>query len=265
MTVNESKNKSESSNSILVVENLKKTYGTGDEALKGVSFEVGGGEFVSIVGPSGAGKSTLIRCINRLVEPDSGKVLLEGTDIIKLGKGELTKTRRDIGMIFQEFNLVERLSVMENVLSGRLGYTSTLNSFLRRFSDDDISFALETLKRVGLREFADNRADELSGGQRQRVGIARAVVQRPRIILVDEPTSSLDPEISRNVMDLIEEVSVEDDMPVLINLHDVDLAKEYGERVIGLRDGEKIFDDLPEEFDEQAMNRLYRGASDEEF
>ncbi|MBS3766032.1 phosphonate ABC transporter ATP-binding protein [Candidatus Bipolaricaulota bacterium] len=249
---------------VLVVEDLKKTYETGDQALKGVSFDVGSGEFVSIVGPSGAGKSTLIRCINRLVEPDSGKVSLEGIDVMGLSKGELTKARRDIGMIFQEFNLVERLSVMENVLSGRLGYTSTLNSFLRRFSDEDVSFALDTLERVGLREFADNRADELSGGQRQRVGIARAVVQRPRIILVDEPTSSLDPEISRNVMDLIEEVSREDNMPVLINLHDVDLAKDYGERILGLRDGEKIFDDLPEKFDEGAMDRIYRGVGDDE-
>ncbi len=265
MTAVNNQNESEASGAVLVVEDLKKTYGTGDEALKGVSFEVGSGEFVSIVGPSGAGKSTLIRCINRLVEPDSGKVTLEGVDVTALGKGELTQTRRNIGMIFQEFNLVERLSVMENVLSGRLGYTSTINSFLRRFSDEDVSFALKTLERVGLKEFADNRADELSGGQRQRVGIARAVVQRPRIILVDEPTSSLDPEISRNVMDLIEEVSQEDNMPVLINLHDVDLAKEYGERIIGLRDGEKIFDDVPGKFDERAMDVLYRGASEDEY
>ncbi len=263
MSETEKRSEKESLGTVLDVENLKKTYGTGDEALKGVSFKVGNGEFVSIVGPSGAGKSTLIRCINRLVEPDSGKVLLEGTDLTNLSKSKLTKIRRDIGMIFQEFNLVERLSVMENVLSGRLGYTSTLNSFLRRFSDEDVSFALETLDRVGLKEFADNRADELSGGQRQRVGIARAVVQKPRIILVDEPTSSLDPEISRNVMNLIEEVSEEDNMPVLINLHDVDLAKNYGERVIGLRDGQKIFDDKPVEFDETAMDKLYRGETDE--
>lgn len=260
----EGKENPDHSGPVLTVENLKKTYGTGDEALKGVSFEVGSGEFVSIVGPSGAGKSTLIRCINRLVEPDSGKIVMDGVDITELSKGELTETRRNIGMIFQEFNLVERLSVMENVLSGRLGYTNTINSFLRRFSDDDVSFALETLDRVGLREFANDRADELSGGQRQRVGIARAVVQRPRIILVDEPTSSLDPEISRNVMDLIEEVSEEDDMPVLINLHDVDLAKEYGERIIGVRDGEKIFDDVPRKFNEKAMDVVYRGASEDD-
>jgi len=263
MSETEERSEKESFGTVLDVENLKKTYGTGDEALKGVSFEVGNGEFVSIVGPSGAGKSTLIRCINRLVEPDSGRVFLEGTDLTDLSKGKLTKIRRDIGMIFQEFNLVERLSVMENVLSGRLGYTSTLNSFLRRFSDEDVSFALETLDRVGLKEFADNRADELSGGQRQRVGIARAVVQKPRIILVDEPTSSLDPEISRNVMNLIEEVSEEDNMPVLINLHDVDLAKDYGERVLGLRDGQKIFDNKPDKFDETAMDKLYRGEADE--
>ena len=263
MSETEERSEKESFGTVLDVENLKKTYGTGDEALKGVSFEVGNGEFVSIVGPSGAGKSTLIRCINRLVEPDSGRVFLEGTDLTDLSKGKLTKIRRDIGMIFQEFNLVERLSVMENVLSGRLGYTSTLNSFLRRFSDEDVSLALETLDRVGLKEFADNRADELSGGQRQRVGIARAVVQKPRIILVDEPTSSLDPEISRNVMNLIEEVSEEDNMPVLINLHDVDLAKDYGERVLGLRDGQKIFDNKPDKFDETAMDKLYRGEADE--
>jgi phosphonate transport system ATP-binding protein len=182
---------------MLSVTDLQKTYDTGDEALKGVSMDVTDNEIVAVIGPSGAGKSTFIRCINRLTEPTGGSVELDGVEVTSLSKKDLRNARRDMGMIFQEFNLIERLTVMENVLSGRLGYVGTWKAFRRIFAGDDIQRAYEVLDRVGLDGHENNRADELSGGQRQRVGIARAVLQRPKILLVDEPTSSLDPETSR--------------------------------------------------------------------
>lgn len=245
---------------MLRVEELRKTYPTGDEALKGVSTEVGGNEVVAIIGPSGAGKSTFIRCINRLTEPTSGSIYLDDTEITSLSKGDLRDERRDMGMIFQEYGLVERLTVMENVLSGRLGYLSTWNAFRRNFPPEDVRRARATLDRVGMAGHDDDRADELSGGQRQRVGIARAVVQRPKILLVDEPTSSLDPETSRAVMALLTDIAAEEGIPVLINIHEVDLALEYADRVIGLTDGEVVFEGTPEELDDDARNTIYRGG-----
>ena len=175
--------------------------------LKDIDLHVTPGEVVVICGPSGSGKSTLIRCINRLVEPSSGEVILNGKNITKAGKRELRAARRSMGMIFQEFNLVERMSVMDNVLSGRLGYVGTFRSFLRWYPKSDIQRALALLEKVGLGEFVDKRADELSGGQRQRVGIARAIIQQPQLLLVDEPTSSLDPKIARDVMGMIKSKS----------------------------------------------------------
>lgn len=243
---------------------LEKTYDTGDQALKGVSMEVSGNEIVAIIGPSGAGKSTLIRCINRLTEPTGGEVWLDDTEISALSKRELRRERRDMGMIFQEFGLVERLTVMENVLSGRLGYVSTWQAFRRNFPEEDIRRARELLDRVGLAEYEDNRADELSGGQRQRVGIARAVIQRPKILLVDEPTSSLDPETSEAVMDLLTDIAAEDDIPVLVNIHEVELALSYADRMMGLTDGKFVFDGTPEELDEDAMDLIYRSGGNEE-
>ena len=221
---------------VLEVKNLRAGY-SGREILKGVSFTVNADDFFAIIGPSGSGKSTLIRCVNRLVEPDSGEVLFNGTDILQLDQTALRHTRRNIGMIFQEFNLIERLSVIDNVLTGRLGYTGTLRSLFRVFTKDDIKQALMLLDRVGLGEHVDKRADRLSGGQRQRVGIARALIQNPRLLLVDEPTSSLDPKISREVMGLIREMAREFHVPVLCNIHDVELATEFCTRVIGLQDG----------------------------
>jgi len=188
---------------MLTVDNLEKTYDSGDRALKGVSFEVSGNEIVAIIGPSGAGKSTLVRSINRLTEPTGGRISLDDTEVTGLEKSALRDVRRDMGMIFQEFNLVERLTVMENILSGRLGYLSTWNAFRRNFPPEDIRRAREILSRVNLEGVENNRADELSGGQRQRVGIARAVIQRPKILLADEPTSALDPDTSREVMSLL--------------------------------------------------------------
>lgn len=246
---------------MLEVTDVEKTYPNGDEALKGVSFDVSGNEIVAIIGPSGAGKSTLLRCINRLTDPTGGSIRLDGTDLAELSGSELATARRNIGMVFQEYNLVERLTVMENVLSGRLGYVSILAALRRNFPGDDVQHAYETLDRVGLGGMENDRADELSGGQRQRVGIARAVVQRPKILLADEPTSSLDPETSHAVMGLLTEIAAEDDIPVLINIHEVELALEYADRIIGLHDGRVVFDGQPQEVDESARGTIYRGET----
>lgn len=244
---------------MLKIENLKKTYDTGDEALKGVSLEIKGNEQVAIIGPSGAGKSTLVQCINRLTEPTGGNVYLGDQELTKLKKDELRNARRRIGMVFQEYNLVDRLTVMENALSGRLGYVSTWDAFRRNFPEEDIEYAYETLDLVGMEEFADDRADELSGGQRQRVGIARALLQRPDILLADEPTSSLDPETSRIVMELLGDIAERENIPILINIHEVHLAEEHVDRIIGLTDGEVVFDGPADELDEDSKDVIYRG------
>ncbi|WP_256402120.1 phosphonate ABC transporter ATP-binding protein [Halorubrum salinum] len=244
----------------LDVTGLRKVYPTGDEALKGVDVSVGGSETTAMIGPSGAGKSTFIRCINRLTEPTEGSIELDGTDLTGLDDDGLREARRDIGMIFQEYNLVERLTVMENVLTGRLGYVSGWQAFRRSFPPDDVERAYEILERVGLGEMEDKRVDELSGGQRQRVGIARAVVQQPTILLVDEPTSSLDPETSNTVMRLLTEIAAEREIPVLINIHEVDLATEYADRIVGLHDGEVVFDGPPDDLHDGALDRVYRGG-----
>ncbi|HSU42833.1 MAG TPA: phosphonate ABC transporter ATP-binding protein [Casimicrobiaceae bacterium] len=240
----------------LEVRDLRAGY-SGREILKGVSFSVEPDDFFAIIGPSGAGKSTLIRCVNRLVEPSSGEVLLDGRNLVTLGQKHLREARRNIGMIFQEFNLIERLSVIDNVLTGRLGYTGTLRSFFRKFRREDIGRAFEMLERVGLKDQVHKRADRLSGGQRQRVGIARALMQNPRLLLVDEPTSSLDPKIAREVMALIRGIAGELRIPVLCNIHDVKLATEFCTHVIGLQDGVKKFEGRPSELDERAMQKIY--------
>ncbi|TYL36144.1 phosphonate ABC transporter ATP-binding protein [Natronococcus pandeyae] len=246
---------------MLSIENLTKVYPTGDRALENVSLEIGGRETTAIIGPSGAGKSTLIRCINRLTEPTSGRIVLDGTDVTSLNKKELRKARLDMGMVFQEYNLVERLTVMENVLSGRLGEVNTWQAFRRQFPPDAVEHAYDTLETVGLAGFEDKRADELSGGQRQRVGIARAVVQEPKILLADEPTSSLDPETSRAVMELLTDIAEAENIPVLINIHEVDLAVEYADRIVGITDGEVSFEGEPDELVEEAEDRIYRSDS----
>lgn len=244
----------------LDVFDLEKTYSTGDEALKGVSLSIDGNETMAMIGPSGAGKSTFVRCINRLTEPSGGTVRLDGTELTALKGEELREARRDIGMIFQEYNLVERLTVMENVLTGRLGYVSTWRAFRRDFPPEDIERAYEILDRVGLGDMENKRADELSGGQRQRVGIARAVIQQPKILLVDEPTSSLDPETSNTVMRLLTDIAAEREIPVLINIHEVDLALNYADRIVGLHDGELVFEGTPTGVDNDVLDRIYRGA-----
>ncbi|MEM1385154.1 MAG: phosphonate ABC transporter ATP-binding protein [Pseudomonadota bacterium] len=242
---------------MLRVENLTKTYRSGDKALRCVTLEVPPGQVVGLIGPSGAGKSTLIRCINRLVEPTEGRVLLGEVNLTGLSKAALRRQRRRIGMIFQEYALVERLTVMENVLSGRLGYLPFWRSFLRRYPAKDIAKAFHLLERVGLEGRADSRADALSGGQRQRVGIARALAQEPEILLVDEPTASLDPKTSRQIMRLVTEVCAERGLPAIINIHDVVLAQQFAERIVGLRAGEVVFDGLPEALDTAALTRIY--------
>lgn len=243
---------------ILEVENLRVRYtASGPEILKGVSFSVQSDDFLAIIGPSGAGKSTLIRCINRLVEPSSGSIQLLGKDLLALNPRELRMMRRNVGMIFQEFNLINRMSVMDNVLSGRLGYVGNLRSLFRYFPRADIVRALEILDRVGLSDHIDKRADALSGGQRQRVGIARALMQQPKLLLLDEPTSALDPKISREVMALIRSIAKELGVPAICNIHDVLLAKEFCNRIIGLQDGVKMFDGPTETLSDGDLEAIY--------
>ena len=246
---------------MLRIESLTKTYRTGDKALSNVTFTVPARQVVGLIGPSGAGKSTLIRCVNRLVEPTSGKIFLNDIDVTAMPKGALRRARRRMGMIFQEYALVERLSVMENVLSGRLGYVPFWWSFLRRFPQRDIDRAFALLDRVGLSVHYDKRADALSGGQRQRVGIARAPAQEPELLLIDEPTASLDPKTSRQIMRLIREICAESGLPAIINIHDVPLAQAFTDRIVGLRAGAVVFDGPPAALDEAALTEIY-GAED---
>jgi phosphonate transport system ATP-binding protein len=236
---------------------LSKTYPTGAVALKNVSFTIDKPQVVTVIGPSGAGKSTLIRCINRLVEATSGKVLLDDVDVLTLSRGELRKVRRRMGMIFQEYNLVERLTVMENLLSGRLGYVTFLRAYRRKFSPEDVTAAFKLLERVGLSGYQDTRADALSGGERQRVGISRALMQQPDLLLVDEPTASLDPKTSRQIMRLIVELARERGTPALVNIHDVGLAQLFADRIIGLRNGEIVFDGTSEQITEEVLTSIY--------
>ncbi len=243
---------------VLSVRDLRVRYSLkGPEILKGIDFDVQADDFMAIIGPSGAGKSTLIRCINRLVEPSSGKITLLDQDVRSLSPKKLRGLRRDVGMIFQEFNLINRMSVMDNVLSARLGYTGNLRTLFRHFSKPDIELALEYLDRVGLSDHIDKRADELSGGQRQRVGIARALMQKPKLLLLDEPTSALDPKISREVMALIQSIAKELGVPALCNIHDVQLAKEFCNRIIGLQDGVKKFDGETDKLRESDLETIY--------
>jgi len=234
-----------------------KRYRTGDLALKSINLDVPDGEVMALIGPSGAGKSTALRCINRLVEPTGGTVILNGTEITALGSRELRRARRRIGMIFQEYALVERLTVMENVLSGRLGYVGFWQSFVRKFSRSDIDEAFQLLARVGLDHMADKRADELSGGERQRVGICRALIQSPDLLLVDEPTASLDPKTSRQIMRLIKELCGERKLSAIINIHDVMLAQMFAERVVGLQLGNIVYDGLPTGLSAEVLTRIY--------
>ncbi len=243
---------------ILEIRDLHARYSaSGPEILKGISFEVAEDDFFAIIGPSGAGKSTLIRCINRLVDPVSGTIHFKGEEITSLSRRRLRDVRRNIGMIFQEFNLINRMSVMDNVLSGRLGYTSSIRTLFKAFPRKDIDHALQLLERVGLEDHVDKRADELSGGQRQRVGIARALMQDPKLLLLDEPTSSLDPKISREIMGLIKEMASDLKVPCLCNIHNVHLAMEFCNKIIGIQDGVKMFDGPTKNMNEEKLDEIY--------
>ena len=227
---------------MLKVENLTKVYDDGTVALRDLSFEVPDGAFMVVIGLSGSGKSTLLRCINRLIEPTKGRILWNDVDITKLQGADLRRYRRKVGMVFQQFNLVLRSSVLTNVLSGRLGYNPPGWSLINHWSKDDLARARMALDRVGLTEKADNRADQLSGGQQQRVGIARAFMQEPDLILADEPVASLDPVLAHTILGYLEKLNKEDGITVMCSLHYLDLVQQYGTLVIGLRDGRKVFE-----------------------
>ena len=244
---------------ILKVENLNLSYQKkGPQVLFYISFSVFKDDFYAIIGPSGAGKSSLIRCINRLADSNSSNIFFNGENIPKLGGRKLRSVRRKIGMIFQEFNLIDRMSVIDNVLTGRLGYMNTFASLFRMFDKKDISRALTLISKVGLEDFANKRVDQLSGGQRQRVGIARALMQEPELMLVDEPTSSLDPKIAIEMMELIKGIANELKIPVLCNIHNIDLAKQFANKILGLQDGKKKFDDTTNKLTHEVLQDLYK-------
>ncbi len=245
----------------LVIQNLVKEYAPGKPVLKNISLTFEKSELVAVIGPSGTGKSTLIRCINRLVEPTSGAIFLDGKNLVTLRGRSLREARRSIGMVFQEYNLVERLTVMENLLTGRLGYTGAVSAWLRRFTKEDIRRAFEMLDVVGLQDFANQRADTLSGGQRQRVGISRAVMQHPSLILADEPTSSLDPKTSVEIMELLQRIAQAKNIPVIVNMHDVDLARRFATRIIGMAGGHVVYDGAPEGLSDATLKQIYGGES----
>jgi len=248
-----------SSDRSLRIRNLRKEYRAGEPVLRDVSLTIEGRGLTAIIGPSGTGKSTLVRCINRLVEPTSGEILFRGQDMVRLSSRELRAARRRIGMIFQEYNLVERLSVIENVLCGRLGYVPLWRAWLRRFPDADIVRAFELLDAVGLGDLATQRADQLSGGQRQRVGIARALMQEPDLLLADEPTSSLDPKTSVEIMELIARRASASGIPALVNIHNVELARRYADRIIGMSKGSIVFDGPPQTLEDSHLLAIYGG------
>jgi phosphonate transport system ATP-binding protein len=242
---------------IISIERLTKVYPAGTQALQDVSLEVERGEFVVLIGLSGSGKSTLLRCINRLVEPTSGRIVFDGQDVTAAQGVELRRLRRQMGMIFQQFNLVRRSSVFANVLSGRLGYRSTWRTIAGRSTPEDIELAFDNLQRVGILDKAYQRADALSGGQQQRVGIARALMQQPRLMLADEPVASLDPATSHSVMRYLEEINRKDGITVVCSLHFLSLARRYGTRVIALKGGRIAFDGKPSEIDPSRFREIY--------
>ena len=248
---------------MLRVENLTKVYPTGTVALKDVSFEVQDGEFMVVIGLSGSGKSTLLRCINRLIEPTSGRIVWDDIDITTANPTQLRHIRRQIGMVFQQFNLVKRSKVITNVLSGRLGYVNPWVSLLGLWPGSENERAMKALERVGIADKANNRADALSGGQQQRVGIARALMQEPRLILADEPVASLDPVLAHSILQYLEVLNKEDGATVICSLHFLDLVHRYASRVIALKDGVKVFEGLPEEIDRLRFKEIYGEEAEE--
>lgn len=239
------------------IKNLVKVYDGGVQALHDVSFDIPPGQFLAIIGLSGSGKSTLLRCINRLIEPTSGSIIWDGVDVTAASDDELRLVRRKIGMVFQNFNLVQRSSVLTNVLSGRLGYVNPAFSMINRFPKADIEKAYAQLERVGIADKANFRADELSGGQQQRVGIARAMMQDPEMILADEPVASLDPVLAHSIMQYLEKINKEDGVTVLCSLHFLDLVHRYADRVVALNEGKLVFDGSPDDIDDIKFKEIY--------
>ena len=248
---------------LVSIKDLVKTYPNGTQALNGVSLDIQRGEFVVLIGLSGSGKSTLLRCINRLVDPTSGIVVFDGIDVTAADRVAIRHVRRRIGMIFQQFNLVRRSSVFSNVLAGRLGYRSTWRTITSRPTTSDVAAAFENLGRVGIADRAFSRADALSGGQQQRVGIARALMQKPELMLADEPVASLDPATSHSVMKYLEEINKKDGITVICSLHFLSLARRYGSRVVALKGGKVAFDGRPDAIDERRFKEIYGEDAEE--
>jgi phosphonate transport system ATP-binding protein len=249
---------------LIQIEHLTKIYERGEVlALNDVSFTVKKGEFLVLLGLSGSGKSTLLRCINRLIEPTAGTIIFDGIDVTRASSRQLRQVRRRMAMIFQQFNLVRRSTVLTNVLSGRLGYVSPAASAIHKFSKQDLDMAMANLDRVGIPEQAYKRADELSGGQQQRVGIARALMQQPDLLMADEPVSALDPATSHSVMQHLEMMNKEDGVTVIASLHFLSLARRYGTRILALKDGEIVFEGLPTEIDEAKFKEIYGEEAEE--
>jgi len=245
---------------LLSITGLYKEYRPGEPVLKNINLKIEASGVTAIIGPSGTGKSTLIRCINRLIDPTAGQIMFMGLNLAELKGKALREARCHIGMVFQEYNLVERLTVIENVLCGKLGRLPIWRPLLRKFSDQDIARAFDLIDSVGLsQEFASRRADTLSGGQRQRVGIARALMQEPSLILADEPTSSLDPKTSVEIMELLDQVSRQRQVPVIVNIHNVDLARRFATRIVGMSAGQVVFDGPPEALKDIHLNEIYGG------
>ena len=249
----------------LEIRGLVKAYTPGNPVLRGIDLTIDGSGLTAIIGPSGTGKSTLIRCINRLVDPTSGSINLcyrdQRVDLAAIRGRALRENRRLIGMVFQEYNLVERLTVMENLLCGRLGYVGAWAAWRRKFPQADVDHAFSLLETVGLGTFANQRADALSGGQRQRVGIARALMQRPKVLLADEPTSSLDPKTSFEIMLLLKEQGRLNNIPVIVNIHDVELARRYADRIIGMSGGNVVYDGPPDGLNDDFLKQIYGGEA----
>ena len=248
---------------ILELENVSKTYNGVTKALQDVSLTIEEGEFVSIIGPSGAGKSTLLRCINRLVDATQGVIVLDGQDITNVRGKQLRRVRTKTGMIFQHYNLVNRLSVIENVLHGRLGYKSTISGCVGYYSEKEKEQAFLIIEKLGLTEQAYKRCDELSGGQKQRVGIARALMQEPKLILCDEPIASLDPNSSKIIMDYLKDINETMNITCLINLHQVDVAMKYSKRIVGITSGHVVYDGPTDMLDKRIVHEIYQSGEGE--
>ena len=243
---------------LLSIKNVSKKYNNGTNALKNISFDVEKGEFISIIGSSGSGKSTLLRSINKMIDISQGSILFESKNIENLKKTQIELVRREIGMIFQSYNLVERLTVIENVLHGRLGYKSVIAGILGIYSEEEKKEAFNFLEKVNMTKYAYRKCNELSGGQKQRVGIARAIMQKPKLLLCDEPIASLDPKTAENIMDYLKKIVSELKITCIVNLHQVDIAKKYSDRVIALNKGEKIFDDKTERLTDDIIEFIYK-------